>query len=232
MPFDDELNRALSKILFESELDYQNDWERFRQERELLRQQVARDQALAAQNEAQKALQNKISRSGGFLQYAKGHDADWRPPTTSAIISDVETGNGILLPSLKARGKDLYCFIPWVFVQYEPRHGANDLNIEGIYPFVQFEDDKWPTQDDFNWKESDLYSTGTLGRYAMVDDKQTFALYNSDKNHYHMLRGADKHFVDSVVESAVEGWIDEQEGTVSKSDYDEPEDDPRNERGR
>ena len=41
MNFEERLNRILNKIMFESEFDYLNDWERFRQERDKLRRQAA-----------------------------------------------------------------------------------------------------------------------------------------------------------------------------------------------
>jgi hypothetical protein len=235
MSFNDKLNKTLQKILSESEFDYENDWEKFRQEREKLRQQAAADQRKAADAEANQELQQKINRSGGFSQWFK-KDADWEPPEHLVIVNDIETGEGILLPSLQKKGKELYLFIPWALAEVVDPTKTLQGRVDNIFPFCQFEEDKWPSKQDFDWEHSRPRSPSgvpdkhdadpeyyflhdvTWNKRDQLNDKAALRLFESDKNHYHMLRGDDKAIVDHIVQEAVEEWFRENQEIA---DYDD-----------
>lgn len=238
MGFNDKLNKILQKLLAESEFDYLNDWERFRQEREKARQQAAEDQRKAADDEAAQKLQHSITRAGGLGKWMQS-DPDWRPPSHLVLVEDIETTHGLLLPSLKKKGKELYLFIPWALVEIT----NPTKNIEGelgdVYPFCQFEEDKWPSQADFDWEYARPYNQQSGGVPAQHDadseyyflhdvtwnkrnrlnEKAALRLFESDKNHYHMLRGDDKALVDALTKEQAEEWFYENQEVEEYSDY-------------
>lgn len=222
MDFDDKLNQILRYVFSESELDYPNEWERFRQERERLRQLAAREQAQAAEREQAKELQAKMAQAGGFTNWFQGRE--WSPGNDFELVWDVETGDGILLPSVRKRDKNLRLFIPWVLVEFMPQHAVAGTVTEAeptrTYPFAQFDIDDWPSKGDFDWDVDDLYRSGTLGRNVSVSPRAAMALFNSDKNHYHMLRGDDKDLVDEIIEKRIMEWFSEHEfDTERQEDY-------------
>lgn len=237
MDFHERLERALGRVLTEAEFDYTNDWERFRQEREQLRKQAAEDQRAAADREINKELQDKITRAGGFSNWVAGKNPNWQPPEQFEIIEDIETSDGILLPSLRQKGKELHLFIPWALVEYRNPTSNHEGEILKIFPFCQFDIEGWPNQSDFEWDTSRPYSsTGipephdkdpnyyfthdtTWNKRQEVNVKAAIRLFESDKNHYHMLRGEDKKVVDLLVENRVEEWFYDHQQTESPEDY-------------
>ena len=239
MNFKYRLQQILNKILFESEFDYENDWERFRQERENLRQQAAADQHKAADDEASGKLQQKINRVGGLHNWIKT-DADWQPPEKLTLIDDIETGQGLLLPSIQKKGKDLYLFIPWALVEITNPTVYKEGNIGKIFPFCQFEEGQWPSKSDFEWEYSRPRSESGVPEQHDIDpeyyflhdtawnkrnnlnDKAAMRLFESDKNHYHMLRGDDKAIVDSIVQDKAEDWFRDNQETEDYEDFHGP----------
>lgn len=208
--FRDKLNRALY-LFTESPLDYTNDWESFRANREKVRQQAIDDQRAERERHEQEIMAGKIAQSGGlskWMQQGSQKGKEWRPPPSNALIPDVETGNGILLPSVKQRGKELYMLIPWVWVQYiQPSKGSfqhDENELTGVHPFCQFDMDNWPVHDDFDFSIDHSYN-----RHTAPDFNKVKEVFESDKNHYHMLRGADKEIVDKIVDRAVTSWFEE-----------------------
>lgn len=216
MSFENRLQRAIDKLVLETELDYSQDWEKHRQQREEMRRQAALDQQQAGQADAKAKLNQEISTTGGFRKWATQDPAKrsgWQPPLETKIIWDVETENGIILPSVKARGKNIHLFIPWIWIEYRPGTVNTDPTIEQLNVFAQFDEDQWPAKDDFNWSSSQV-EQGTK------NPKILRALCDSDANHYHMLRGADKTLVDTIAERAADGFLDDYFDTVSQDEYD------------
>lgn len=239
MNFEERLNRILNNVLSESEFDYLNDWEKFRQERERLRQQAQDDQRKAADDEASRKFQDLVNRAGGFAKWVSGNNPDWQPPSQFELVEDIETGSGILLPSLKKKGKDLYLFIPWALVEFRNPTKRFEGEILRIFPFCQFDEAGWPSKSDFEWesarpysgtgsqelhdKDPDYYFTHdtTWNKRRRLNEKAAMRLFESDKNHYHMLRGADKDIVDTIVESSVEDWFHDHQEIESQEDYED-----------
>ena len=239
MNFKYRLRQILNKILSESEFDYQNDWEKFRQERENLRRQAAADQLKAADDEAAGKLQQKINRVGGLHNWMKT-DADWQPPEKLILIDDIETGHGLLLPSIQKKGKELYLFIPWALVEVTNPTVYKEGNTGKIFPFCQFEEDRWPSKPDFEWEYSRPRSESGVpdkhdrdpeyyflhdvawNKRNNLNDKAAMRLFESDKNHYHMLRGDDKAVVDSIVQDKADDWFRENQETEDYEDFHGP----------
>jgi len=228
MNFEGRLRKILRSLFVES--DYTNNWEEFRQERERLRTQAAEDQDKAHKDEIQDKFQQHVQKYGGFAKWMA--NSDWEPGDEFQCLEDIETGNGILLPSLRAKNKDLVLFIPWALIRIIPpfkSQGSDEVN-EGqlldTYPFCQFESDNWPNASDFDWESvreegeqpSDFVFDETWNKRLQLNDKAAMKLFSSDKNHYHMLNGADKAVVDNLVDQKVEIYLSEIE-PVEYSDY-------------
>lgn len=223
MSFNRKLNEALNRLLREDPLDYTSDWEQFRSDRDNVRQQAMQDQRDEWERRQQARMTGEITQSGGPQAWLKRGGGDWRPPANEDIIWDVEMGEGILLPSVKAKGKDIRLMIPWVYVTYiQPSKGSNthyENELGEPKPFCQFDLDNWPVKDDFDYDiDIDPYPGS---RKYVTDYKKVMQVYESDKNHYHMLRGVDKDVVDNIVSNAVDEWFQEQSDEPLSIGYDD-----------
>jgi len=159
-------------------------------------------------------------------------NSDWEPSDTLECIQDVETTKGIILPSLRAKNKNLVLFVDWALIRIIPPFktpSADEPHVGkllSIYPFCQFESDKWPNTSDFDWdlarpeggQSSEFVFDTTWNKRLRLNNKAAMQLFDSDKNHYHMLAGADKNVVDSLVEERAEEYLSEME-PVEYSDY-------------
>jgi len=217
-----------------TESDYTNNWEEFRRERERLRKLAADDQAKAREDEIQDTFQQEIQRYGGFDKWVKGVDPKWDPGEKLVCVHDVETTNGLILPSLRAKNKDLVLFIDWALIRIVPPYYTTSTNewmegrLLGIYPFCQFDPDKWPNTSDFDWEwtqskeapQADHLYDITYKHHTVLNDRAAVQLFDSDKNHYHMLTGVDKDAVDQLTERKAEQHLSNME-PEKYSDYDD-----------